>query len=168
MFSGFSRIGRKSKQAVAEEGMEMSHEICFAKRRTWPHCFVQVVRHVSKGEMLEGTTILAWVLMIRRSSQQRVMTRCRVVIGRVLCGQIKGCVRGRRGDGRGCISGGPSNSDILVSHHGKRVDEKRVGTTIHLLNRYGICIKRSLVDGLVGEACQSRSYAAAAYRPYCG
>ena len=30
--------------------------------------------------MLEGTTVLAWVLMVRRSSQQRVMTRYRVVI----------------------------------------------------------------------------------------
>jgi hypothetical protein len=58
----------------------MSHEMCFAKRRTWPHRFVQVARHLSKGDMLEGTTVLAWVLMILRSSQQRVMTRYRVII----------------------------------------------------------------------------------------
>ena len=139
----------------------------FAKRRTWPHCFVQVVRHVSKGDMLEGTTVLAWVLMIRRSSQQRAMTRYRVVVeGFKLAHtfrQIVCCVDRSRDaceveeDMVGDASpGGPSNSDILVFHHGKRVGEKRVGTTIHLLNRYGICSKRSLVDGLVGEACQSR------------
>jgi hypothetical protein len=117
--------------------------------------------------MLEGTTVLAWVLMVRRSSQQRVMTRYRVVIEgfkrahtfrQVVC-----CVDRSRyaceveeemfGD---ASPGGPSNFDILCVSPRKRVDEKRVGTTIHLLNRYGICIKLSLVDGLVGEACQSR------------
>jgi hypothetical protein len=119
--------------------------------------------------MLERTAVLAWVLMIRRSSQQRVMTRYRVVIEgfklahtfrQVVCCVDRSrdaCeVEGEMDHGRGCISGGPSNFDILEFHHEKRVDEKRVGTTIHLLNRCGICIKRSLVDGLVAKACQSR------------